>query len=373
MERYKAINTYLNAAVVESNLQKAKDEDKPLSVVLFKYNVDLDNAFFFKSLMSEIYALFSYASIFYNDKDSFLVVLQNKKLHESITIFKKIQHRLLSEYDLRIDRVGITEMSKDDTLETLLKRVGRYLVISKRLPIGKIIYGTSSFDFYNDKKREDTLKSIIENSADVMLYNLYKGIPIKEEASIVEFDGSRMCLQTSYEELLYLKQNEEFLYIQHKDFPYIIKGYIYKYDFNNETVCIKNLEFQDISVVDRSSIRITPPKNIRVMIEYQNSIVCDGMIKSISTDSLVVKVDKSRLKKILMLKNSEFILKFRLFAKNSIAIDNISLRATVFSVSGDDMVFLIKPNSFIKMKISNYVKSIQDEIIKNLKKQITVQ
>ena len=109
------------------------------------------------------------------------------------------------------------------------------------------------------------------------------------------------------------------------------------------------------------------------MIEYENSIVCDGAIKSISTDSLVVKVDRNRLKKILMLKNREFILKFKLFAKNSIAIDNISLRATIFNISGSDIVFLIKPNSFIKVKILNYVKSVQEEIIKNLKKQITIQ
>ncbi len=373
MERYKAINNYLNMAIVESNLKKAKNDDLPLSVILFKYNIDLDNAFFFKNIMSEIYTLLSYPDIFYNDKESFLVILQNKRLHESITIFKKVQHDLLNMHDLRIDRVGITEMSKDDTVESLLKRVNRYLVISKRLPIGKIIYGTSSFDFYNDRKRENTLKNIIENNPDVILHSLYEGIPIKNKASIVQYSEDKMCLETTYEELLYLKKNEEFVYMRHKEFPYIIKGYIYKYDFNHKVICVKNLEFQDISVVDRASTRITPPKNIRVMIEYENSIVCDGAIKSISADSLVVKVDRNRLKRILMLKNREFILKFRLFAKNSIAIDNISLRATIFNISGSDIVFLIKPNSFIKVKILNYVKSVQEEIIKNLKKQITIQ
>ncbi len=373
MERYKSINNYLNMALLESEIKRSKNEGKPLSLVLFKCSVDLDNAFFFKKIMAEIYELFSYAIIFYNDKDSFLVSFKNKKLHESITIFKRVQHRLQNEYDLRIDRVGITEVSSDDTLESAYKRVSRYFVISKRLPVGKIIYGTSSFDFYNDKKREDTLKNIIEESSKVTLYNFYKGIPIKEQAFITAYDGKSICLKTTYEELLYLRQNEEFLYIKHKEFPYIIKGSIYKYDFNTLQVCIKHLEFQDISVVDRENVRIVPPKSIRVMIEYQNSIVCDGIIESISVDSIAIKLEKNKLKRVLLLKNSELVLKFRLFAKNSIAVDNISLRATVYSISGNEVIFLIKPNSFIRTKITNYVKSVQDEIIKNLKKKIITQ
>lgn len=370
MERYKSINNYLNMALLESEIKRSKNEGKPLSLVLFKYNVDLDNAFFFKKVISEIYELFSYATIFYNDKDSFLVSLQNKKLHESIIIFKKIQRRLQNEYDLRLDRVGITEVSNDDTFESALKRVERYLVVSKRLPVGKIIYGTSSFDFYDDKRRDDALKIVIEENPNIVVYNLYKGIPIKEKAIITSYNGENICLQTTYEELLYLRQNEEFLYIKHKEFPYIIKGYTYRYNFDNLTVCVKNLEFQDDSVADRESIRITPPKTIRAMIEYQNSVIGDGIVRAISIDSVAIKVDRSRLKKILLLRDGEFTLKFKLFTKNSIAVDNISLKATIFNILINEVVFLIKPNSFIKMKIANYVKSVQNEIIKNLKKKL---
>ncbi len=370
MERYKSINNYLNMALLESEIKRSKNEGKPLSLVLFKYNVDLDNAFFFKKIIVEIYELFSYAPIFYNDKDSFLVSLNNKKLYESIALFKKLQHRLQNDYDLKIDRVGITEVASDDTFESVYKRVSRYFVVSKRLPEGKIIYGTSSFDFYNNEKREDTLKNIIKQNPQVILYSFYKKIPIKEQAIIAAYNGENICLKTTYDELLYLRQNEKFLYVRHKEFPYVIKGSIYKYDFDTLHVCIKDLEFQDISIVDKENARVTPPKSIRVMIEYQGGIVGDGMIEAISVDSVAIKLEKSRLKKVLLFKNSELILKFKLFSKNSIAADNISLRATIFGLSGSAIIFLIKPNNFIKTKIANYVKSIQDEIIKNLKKKI---
>ncbi len=373
MERYKSINNYLNMALLESEIKRSKNENKTFSLVLFKYSVDLDNIFLFRNIMVQIHKLLNYANIFYNDKDSFLVMLPNTKLHESIIVFRKVQNRLQKEYDLLIDRVGITEIDSNDTYESAYKRVNRYLVISKRLPIGKIIYGTSSFDFFDEKSREDSLKVIFEKDPKVKLYNFYKGIPIIEQGVVVSYNEKSVGIKTTQNELLYLKKNEEFLYLKHKEFPYIIKGDIFRHDFNNHLVYIKNLEFQDVSIVDRENVRITPTKNISLTVEYQNSIVCNGMIISISVDSIQAKFEKNMLKRLLVLKNNEFITKFKLFTKSSIAVDNISTRAAIFDIIGHEVIFSIKPNDFTKMKIERYIKSIESEIIKNLKKKLLIQ
>ncbi len=370
MNRCENIVNYLNMAMIEAQINYAKKDKIPLCIVKFKYEVDLDNTFFFKDFFKEFYSMLDFPPIFYDNKDNFIIIFRNLRLQESITLFKKVQFVLYNKYNINIDRVGISELDMRDTYQELLERANRYLVISKRLSVGKIIYGLRDFDFYNSLKREDSLNIILSKNPNVKIYNFYNGIPIKEEAVILEFTKNTICLRTTFEELLYLQKNEDFLYIRHKEFPNTIKGRIFKYDFKNLTVCIRNIEFQDNSVVNRESIRIVPSKTIRAMIECKNTMVADGIINSISIDSIVLKMSKNAMEKIKKIKDCEFILKFRLFSKNSIAIDNISLKAKVFTFSKEETIFLIMPNSFIKNKILSYISVCANEMIKSLKQNI---
>ncbi len=370
MSRCESIVDYLNMAMIEAEINHAKEDKISLSIVKFKYEVDLDNTFFFKDLFKEIYSTLEFLPIFYDNKNNFIVIFRNLKLQQSIALFKKIQVGLYDKYNIDIDRVGISELDMKDTSEELMNRVNKYLVISKRLAKGKIIYGLRDFDFYNSAKREDSLKVILSQNPNVKIYNFYNGIPIKKNAIVIEYNQNNMCLQTTSEELLYLQKNEGFLYIRHKEFPGAIKGRIVKYDFKNLIVYIRNIEFQDSSILNRENIRITPSRTIRVMLECKNNMIIDGIINSISIDSIAIKVTKNVAEKIKNIKDCEFILKFRLFAKNSIAIDNISLKAKAFNISKEEVVFLIMPNSFIKTKILNYITISADEMIKNLKQNI---
>ncbi len=369
MSRDDRINKYLNVAKIESEITLSKNNNYPLSLSKFKYEVDLDNAFFFKDVFKEIYRYLNFPLLLYNANDSFLLFFRNKKLHESIVLFKRMQKTILNKYNIKIDNVGISELHEKDSSQELLDRVNRYFVISKRIPENRLIYGTREFDFYNSEKREDNLKTILSQDSNIKIYTIYKGIPIKENAVVIKYEKQVICFQAFRKELMLLWKNESFIYVKHPNFPNVIKGEIAKIDYKRLLICIKDLEFQDNSIVDREHIRIAPPKSIRIMIEYQNSLIADGEIKSISVDSILVLIKKGNIKQLKNLKDKEFVLKFRLFVKDSIAVDNISIKSTILNIVNNEIIFLIKPNNFIKVKISNYVIVCKEEILKNLKIQ----
>ncbi len=372
MDRYKSINTYLLKALLESQIENAKIQNSTFCIVLFKYEVDLENAFLFKKLIQRLHKILSFDQIFYNDKDSFMVIIKNKKLHDGVLLFETVKNIILNKFDIDLSRVGITELSHKDSSDDLLKRVQRYYITSKRLPVGQIVYGNREFDFFDENSREDALSKVLKKEPELFVVNIYKGVPIKERAIVIKHSRDKICLKTSKEEVLYLKKNEQFLYLKHSNFPSIVKGDIESFDLDNFIVCINGLKFLDTSIIDRENIRIKPSKQINATIYLKKGIVGNGIIKTISVDSISIKVDKICLKKLIILKDKEFTLGFRLFSKNSIAIDQISLQANLIKMTIEEVVFLIKPNSFIKSKIDGYIKSVQREIAQNLKKNILI-
>jgi len=369
MSKNESIYKYLNIAKIESEVSLSKEKDVPLTVVKFKYEVDLGNVFLFKEVFKKIYTFLNFPLLVYAESDSFLLFLKGYKLHKSIVLFKKIQNKIFYEHNVRINNVGISELDDKDSANDLLNRVHRYFVMSKRVTKSKIIYGTREFDFFDSEKREESLKVILSKFPNVQIYNLYKGIPVKEEGIVVGYDNDVICLQTTPNRIKYLQKNEKFLYIKHNDFPNIIKAEIFKYDVKRSIVCVKNIEFQDDSPVNRENIRVTPPKAVKAMVEYDGNIVANGEIKSISIDSISIEVNASKVELFKKNKNKEFVVRFRLFAKNSMMADNIALKATFYNAMGNDIIFLTKPDAISKTKIAGYINTIKEDIVKNLRVQ----
>jgi hypothetical protein len=369
MSKDENIYKNLDLAKIESEVELCQERDLPLSVVKFKYIVDYENTFLFRNIFKEIYKYLNFPLLTYGENDSFLLFLRGYKLHKSIVTFKKVQTKLSSKFGIQINDIGISEMDKKDSAKDLLDRAQKYLVVSKRVSKSKIIYGTRQFDFYNTSRRADSLKVVLSANPKVEIYNLYQGIPIKDEGVVVGYEKKVICLRISRKKIAYLQNNEKFLYIKHRDFPNIIKAEIAKFDINKEVVCVKNIEFQDDSPVDRENIRVTPPKVVKIMIEYEGNIVADGEIKNISLDSVVVTVSEHQANFFRKNKKKEFVLRFRLFAKNSMMADNIAVKAISHNVIGNDVVFLTKPDASSKTKIAGYIATLKEEIIKNLKIQ----
>ncbi len=366
LDRDKEINRYLNLAKIESEIKYAKEHGVPLCIGKFKYIADLDNAFLFKDVVKAIYATLKFPPFWYDDKDSFIVIFRRNKLHESKNLLKKMQIYLKNRFDIHIDRVALSELSKEDSIEDILNRVEKYFIVSKRLPEGKIIYGTRNFDFYDPFKRDETLRILFKDNSRVWLYNIYKGIPIKEEGFVELYDQDKIIIRTSKKELKYLKRFEEFLYIKHLGFPNIIKAKIQKIDFENSTVTVDELEIQDDSAVERENIRISPEKSIHIMIEFKDKIISDGIIKSIAVDSISVIVKKERIPLLKRFKNQELTLKFNLFTKENSAVDKIIAKARIVNFITDEVVFILTPNSIIQQKILRYIVSMKKQILQTL-------
>ncbi len=366
MDRYKEINRYLNLAKIGSEIKHAKEHNTPLCIGKFKYVADLDNAFMFKDVIKVIYSILQYPPLLYDDKDSFIVIFRQNKLHESKNLLKKMQIYLKNRFDIYIDRIAISELSVEDSVEDILERVEKYFIVSKRLPEGKMVYGTRNFDFYDPFKRDDTLKILFKDNSKVWLYNIYKGIPVKEEGFVELYEHDKIIIRTSKKELKYLKKFEEFLYIKHLGFPNIIKGRIKKIDFENSIVTIDELEIQDDSAVDRENIRILPDKNIHIMIEFKNRIISDGIIKSIAVDSLSIVVKKERISLLKKFKNQELILKFNLFTKENSAVNKIIAKARIVNFIADEVVFMLTPNSIVQQKILRYISGMKRQILQIL-------
>jgi len=49
--RYETINTYITKGIIEAHMEFAKTNDVPLCIAKFGFDVDLEDAFFFKNII----------------------------------------------------------------------------------------------------------------------------------------------------------------------------------------------------------------------------------------------------------------------------------------------------------------------------------
>jgi len=368
--RYESINTYLNRGIIEANIAYAKMHNSSFSIVKFGFEVDLEDGFFFKDLITFIHTELGFHTLLQQGTDTFLIVLRDIKIHHAKKVLKKLEHNIKQNFKIELKHIGMTLFDETDSYKSLLDRLDKYYVMSRFSSRKKIFYGTLDFDFYETQNRNDVLTTILRKENKVTLYNLYNGIPIKEEATIAKFDEGIAQLKITTPKIFYYTK-ENFTFIQHDKIPSIIKAKIIKVDAEKALVVLSHLEFLDASPLDRIYTRIQPQKPINATLRINKIKLLDGMLDTISENSVVLNVKLPDIEKIIHqdLTQQEFDISFQIPTEKGF-LAPFSAKATIFSLVNETIVLNIQPNTFMKSKIKQFVTMRQNALLVELRQQL---
>lgn len=364
------INSFISRGIIESNIEFAQNHNTPLSIVKFGYDVDLENAFFFKDLISFIHSFSDFNSILQQPNDTFIIFLRDCKIHEAKSIVTQMVQKIKYKFKIDLEHIGITLLDENDTYKSLLDRLDKYFVMSKLSSRTKTFYGTSDFDFYETQSDKKVLENIFKKINTVKLFNFYQGLPITEKVEILKFDQGLIQLKVDPVKFAFY-QNEKFTFIQHELIPTIIKASIIKIEPNKTLMVLGKLEFLDSSPVERSGMRVEPDKNIYTSLSLGNKKILDGSISSISENSIVLNIKPTDIKKLTKnpLWSVELTLQFQIPTQKSF-LAMVKTKAMLYSIVNDKIVLNISPNAPIKSKLRSYIKMKQDDVLLDLKQEL---
>lgn len=368
--RYETINSFLNKGIIEANIEFAKNAETSFCLVKFGFEVDLEDSFFFKELVSFMHTHVGFNTILQQPHDTFLIILRDCKIHNAKSLIKKLEFSIKQKFKIDIKSIGITLFDPSDSYKSLLDRLDKYYVMSKLSSRKKIFYGTLDFDFYEAQNRNDTLSNILKKSSMATLHNLYNGLPIKEDVVIAKFEDGIAQVKVSTAKIHFYAK-EDFTFIQHEKIPNIIKAKIIKVDTIKSLLVLNSLEFLDASPVERSTIRVQPEKRINATLIYNKIKLLDATIANISESSIAIQAKIVDIEKLLEKDylDKEMELDFMIPTEKSF-LTKISTKAFIFSIVNELVVLNISPNVFMKSKLRQYIALRQNGLLTNLKQYL---
>ena len=364
------INALISRGIIESNIEFSQNRHTPLSLVKFGYDVDLEDSFFFKDLISFIHSYSDFNSILQQPNDAFIIFLRDCKIHEAKSIVTQMVQKVKYKFKVNIEHIGITLLDESDTCKTLLDRLDKYFIMSKLSTKKKTFYGTLDFDFYEMQSDKKILSNIFKKLKEIKLYNFYQSLPITEKVEVLKFDQGLIQLKVDPIKLYFYKK-EKFTFIQHDLIPIVIKASIVKVEPSISLMILGNLEFFDSSPVERSGIRVEPKHNIYTSLSLKNKKLINGNIASLSENSIVLRVDPKNIDSLTQksLWNIELTLQFQLPTQKSF-LTTMRTKATIYSIVHDKVVLNITPSKLIKSKLRDYISSRQSDTVLNLKQKL---
>jgi hypothetical protein len=122
-----------------------------------------------------------------------------------------------------------------------------------------------------DKEIFDMLYSALQSKSSVRLYNLYKGVPITNEAEIIGLDNVFVYLRVTQYQLasIYLERGT---YIQTSESSYSLRSQLSKLDLARGEVYLTNIVKVHGGIGNRRQIRVEPQDPIWVSLQLKNSL-----------------------------------------------------------------------------------------------------
>lgn len=122
-----------------------------------------------------------------------------------------------------------------------------------------------------DKELFDLLYKNLQNKAGVRLHNLYKGVPIANDAELVGLDSVYVHLRVNQYQLacIFLERGT---YIQLKDSPGPLRAQLSKMDIETGNLYLTNVVKVHGGIGQRGQIRVEPQDPIWVSLQIKNAL-----------------------------------------------------------------------------------------------------
>ena len=217
----------------------------------------------------------------------------------------------------------------------------------------------------------DILKRIKEKGEDVTFFNLYKGIPIRHNAVIVDIDGEDIAFKTMQSQEVAMNMDGHAYILADNNFDKPIKADIVYSNFSNSTVVLNNFTYLlNMPATKREFVRVHPDIMAEVSLSSEKELVTTGKLFDLSIDGLGVISEENNG----IYAGARIDLKFALDISNqeepyTISVDGEVLNIIEYSNSYRYCI-RIHPKSDMEEKITNYVKLREVEILDNLEEEV---
>lgn len=356
------ISSYLNQAIIEAQIERAKNYHTHLAMVKLDLPFVPDEGLAFKEMMGFMHSFLDFSPIINDGGSSFVLFMHDTKLHTAVMTIKNMLMSIKIKYGTSVKGVGITALEEGEESHQLLERLHTLYMKSKISKTKDIFYATSSFE-YGSGEVEKSLLSIFTKEPKIKVYGFYKEAPMVHEAEVLEFDTSMFNLRLPKEYLNFLKR-EEFVYLEHPLVPDIMRSDIISIDMNHSMINLSKVKFLDNSPVHRKNIRVTPHKPVQALLTYEEEFQMEGLISDISKNSILLTTQLNKVEEIQAkgLQNKKFNLSFHIESVDK-QVHPIEVSAMIFKTTGNQVILNIYPTPEAQRDISEYITMCQNLLL----------
>lgn len=369
------VNTF-NRSVVEAEINSLNKSVNYLSVIKFSIDNITDLKKGDTSSLENLFRVIQEAlniNKFIYLHNTFFIFLRDKKIHEAnsiASIIKKKVDLCKIEVGHLLTNFEITELYKDDTVDTLIDRFipSENIDLKYKTSENNDIKKTQNSDIEVDNFQEiiNTFHKIYSKDKLIKVHNFYKGVNIFRSVKVVNVTNNALVFETNHIRAMILSK-EQFTFIRHRLFSKVVKANIANVDLKNNFVYLRAFEYLKVSAVDRKVMRINPKDKIIINIySLDNKAIFGGSIVDLSINSVSIEVMQSKIKL-----NREEELKVKFSVPNILNKEQLIIsRAKFFDVRGNHIILNLFPSQILMTKLEDYITNRQKELVEELKTRV---
>ena len=339
---------YLNSAIIQAEIENAKEYDLDLSIV--KFDIKENDPKKFKEILGFVYKYLDFMTILLESENTFIAFLRNSKIHATVLLMKNLNLALKLKFATTLKSVAVTNFDKSDDIISLIERLNSFYLKSK-LTKNNIYYGTKWLNF---QELDSKFLTILKDNPNIFVYGIYKDASIRIDAKINEITNEYISLKVPKEYLSFL-QKQSVLYFEHSNIPDAMSANVIKADFEKSNLDVTKFKFIDQSPLHRRNLRVEPPVPIKASLIIDDLIV-DGLINDISITSVLFTTQLNYVEELekLGLIDKTFRLQFTIENLYNNSFD-IEMKATIFKVMGNQLVLSTYATSETQNIIKEYI------------------
>ncbi len=225
----------------------------------------------------------------------------------------------------------------------------------------------SSF-LYSSNNIIDTFKRIKKDGESIVFMNLYKGVPVKSKAFVVDINDGAVTFKLENElQGIAMKIDGKAFILTNDYFSKYIKADISYINFLDKSVVLENFIYLlNMPTAEREYIRVYPDILAKVMLNTKDEVAIEGKLFDLSENGLGVASEECSNLQAGYDVNVSFDL-------DTYRCEKINGKVMNIIKYDNSYKYCIKifPNRTAKKQIVNYVQRREDEIVLELKNELS--
>ncbi len=170
----------------------------------------------------------------------------------------------------------------------------------------------------------DDLKDIYEQNINLKFYNYYKGIPIDNDGSIVEFNNDEFIVKLSRIQIIAINYEKNTIFRLNSTNKYVQTSLV-KVDIENNLITLTNSKYINYKLRDFKNKRVLTDKSFKIGLHYRNEYL-EAKSLDISFVSITI-ISRGKFIKLSVDDDFDLTLGFQIKAKNSLIHQDLVTKA----------------------------------------------